>query len=64
MIVQTVVDPISFFGEALEAPRYKRINGRICQVEMVDSKETISRLISTCPADYLDPRYAPGKSIR
>jgi len=64
VILQTVVDPISLWGEAGKPSEYRKINGIICQVELLDSgKLSVSRLISTNPGDFLDKRLFPGRII-
>lgn len=64
MILQTVVDPISLFGEAGKQSEYRKINGIVCQVKLLDSgKLSVSRLISTDPGDFLGKGLFPGRII-
>jgi hypothetical protein len=37
--------------------------GRFFQIAQTGGQKTISRMVSTNPADYLKPEYAPGASI-
>lgn len=61
MFLHTIVPPEQIFpangGEAYE---YQNLHNSIVQGVRENGGFTVRRLISTDPAMYLDPRFAPG----
>lgn len=60
---QTILDPLEVFAAADSAVSYEYVekDGRIFKCS---SGNRIEGLISTNPADYLNPMYQPGKQIK
>jgi hypothetical protein len=49
---------------ALQTPMEMAVEGRLVQVlPSGDGTGTVQRLLSTNPADYLDPRWQPGRVV-
>lgn len=62
MILYTIVPPQQVFYEPAKAEyEYRQVHNSYVQGVRIDGKFSISRLISTDPSMYLDPRYAPGQ---
>lgn len=64
MILYTIVplDEVLCQPE-MQAREYRASAHNIIECVNLDGKSTVSRLISTDPHLYLDPRYAPGASL-
>lgn len=64
-LLWTVVPPeMIFAGEEGRRPALWRYMGRALYVsEGTDGTGTIVELLSTDPADFLDPRLTPGRKI-
>lgn len=61
MILHTIIPPEQIFpGDNSAAYEYRELHNSYIQGVTIGGKFTISRLISTDPKLYLDPRYAPG----
>ncbi|MDR1892590.1 MAG: YlzJ-like family protein [Oscillospiraceae bacterium] len=59
------VIPYDIIMSAGDCPGSQWISGggRFFQIAQTGGQKTISRMVSTNPADYLKPEYAPGASI-
>jgi hypothetical protein len=66
VVIYTVLPPDEVMrqGEA-ESPHYFTIqmDGRTFVMESVNGHARIVRLVSTNPADYLNPEWQPGKQV-
>lgn len=60
MILHSIVPPEQIFAGTDLHYEYKPLHGGYVQGVEQNGHFTISRLISTNPHMYLDPRYAPG----
>lgn len=65
MILHTVMPPELIFAgaPASEAPVELEMAGRRLLVERQGPQWVITRLLSSDPADFLDPRWQPGTVI-
>ena len=64
MILHTIIPPEQIFlGDAPRGGECRRMHNNFIQGVNMNGVFTISRLISTDPKMYLDPRYAPGGRI-
>ncbi|GKH46124.1 MULTISPECIES: YlzJ-like family protein [Anaerotruncus] len=64
MILHTIIPPEQIFpGGENAAYEYQELHNSYIQGVNIDGKFTVSRLISTDPRLYLDPRYAPGGQL-
>ena len=64
MILHTIIPPEQIFpGDAPRGGECRRMHNNFIQGVNMNGVFTISRLISTDPKRYLDPRYAPGGRI-
>lgn len=64
MILHSIIPPeaVMYVEEPIEYETRQLPNGYIQGVNS-NGKFTVSRLISTDPSLYLDPRYAPGSTL-
>lgn len=64
----TVMPPEAIFGAGeaeASGSRYRPLGeGRFLATATTPGEERIERLISTDPADFLDPRFLPGSTWR
>ena len=61
MILHTILPMEEIFPQKLPEIQLKRINGCLCEcIQGETGRLTVSRLISTDPADYLRPEFFPG----
>ena len=64
MILHTIIPPEQIFpGDAPRGGECRRMHNNFIQGVNMNGVFTISRLISTDPKMYHDPRYAPGGRI-
>ena len=64
MILHTIIPPEQIFpGDAPRGGECRRMHNNFIQGVNMNGVFTISRLISTDPKMYLNPRYAPGRRI-
>ena len=42
---------------------FHTIRGRLCECMRAENGYTVRRILSTDPADYLDPAFAPGAVV-
>lgn len=65
MLLWTVM-PIELVLEGIEKqPQYEefQVENKRLVVEKVDNSYRVVRIISTCPEDYLDQDYTPGRLV-
>lgn len=61
MLIHSIVPYEQMFDtKPLSKQRYEKISGGCLELTQSGKEEYISRIISTNPADYLNPLYAPG----
>jgi len=61
---QTVLDPLEVFGEEnLQKTYRKKVANRVLEGVKYNQRIMLTRLISTNPADYLNPNYQPGQPM-
>ncbi|WP_303790606.1 YlzJ-like family protein [Anaerotruncus colihominis] len=64
MILHTIIPPEQIFpGDAPQGSECRRMHNNFIQGVNMNGIFTVSRLISTDPKLYLDPRYAPGGRV-
>lgn len=65
MILYTIYPPEVIFHREEEAPKRREVTleggVRLELTADADGQYRVNRLISTNPADYLDPRFQPGR---
>ena len=65
MILHTIIPLEQVFSQPMNVTyEYRPMHNGYLQGIHSDGVFTVSRVISTNPRDYLDPRFAPGSTLR
>lgn len=63
MILHSIIPPEAIFPDEPTEFETRQMRSGFIQGVNINGKFTVSRLISTDPSLYLDPRYAPGSTL-
>ena len=65
-MIYSIIPYETVMNEEPAAPNSEWVskNGRFFEVEKLGSEKYISRIVSTNPADYLNPAFAPGVKFK
>jgi hypothetical protein len=64
MLIHSIIDPLEMLEKTEDASVWQQVPGGFLQGLQGQNGLTVTRLISTDPALYLDPRYQPGAVFR
>ncbi len=64
MILHSIIPPEAIFPDEPTEFETRQTRSGFIQGVNINGEFTVSRLISTDPSLYLDPRYAPGSTLR
>lgn len=60
MVIHSIVDPQEMMERQADPSSWVNVSGGMLQGIRGENGLVVTRLVSTDPAMYLDPRYAPG----
>lgn len=64
MLIHSIIDPLEMMEKTQDPSVWRQVPGGFLQGVQCRDGLTVTRLISTDPALYLDPRYQPGAVYR
>lgn len=60
MVIHSIIDPLEIMERKSDPSVWQQVPGGLIQGIAGENGLTVTRLVSTDPAMYLDPRYQPG----
>ena len=60
MVIHSIIDPLEIMERKRDPSVWQKVPGGLIQGIAGENGLTVTRLVSTDPAMYLDPRYQPG----
>lgn len=60
MVIHSIIDPLEMMERPKDGSVWRQVSGGFLQGVPGENGLTVTRLVSTDPALYLDPLYQPG----
>lgn len=60
MVIHSIIDPLEMLERTEDPSVWRQVPGGFLQGMQGENGLTVTRLVSTDPALYLNPRYQPG----
>lgn len=60
MVIHSIIDPLEMLEKTEDSSVWRQVPGGFLQGMQRENGLTVTRLVSTDPALYLNPQYQPG----
>lgn len=60
MVIHSIIDPLEMLEKTEDTSVWRQVPGGFLQGMQGENGLTVTRLVSTDPALYLNPQYQPG----
>ena len=60
MVIHSIIDPMEIMERKEDPGVWQEVPGGLIQGDLCEKGMTVTRLVSTDPAMYLNPLYQPG----
>ncbi len=60
MVIHSIIDPLEMLEKTEDSSVWRQVPGGFLQGMQGENGLTVTRLVSTDPALYLNPQYQPG----